>query len=979
MSNKMVKNSSLKSSGLSLEINSPRKKSPRSSRGTKDKGQDGSGSDTQERGTVGQKKGVKLPPNTPRKASTSRALLKLRGSVHTLQVLSRLNKLKGRSKNQAGTPEKAGTPSQDGADENQSPTRNVIWNEEIEKLQIKEDVLKTLHEAAPPTAPKTPKSTRLTVRKMKPASEWDKPKPKVVTVARPAPVDAPVKEPDYSGFAGPRYNDEGAPIPHSLLGSYDEFRKEAIKRGDLLDLPVPSEADLEPDRPTLKYEKKKRDRGDRQRNNENNALINWQMKMMERKRQQGYISKLLQKNPEDLAMNAADNYRKIEEERYIIDRAIPAKDYGKGYRVGSEFWKQQEKFGDDETGIHMTLTKSEQGYPRPIEHIGVPKSVRNEKGWYWPPHHTTPVHYPWHKNPYLEERKEQLKDVITELDPHRPDFDQLEVIGTANPVNRERVQSNLGMLEEEERFTEGGMDYLDQEPLQEVDEKDEGKEESVFGPSISFAGQPARWTGDSYSYADQIGIEARVTFESLSGDRVTSYLYIINDGTTSVYYDWKKLPKENPFDLVHARVQRFYFNNSSGVILPGETMKFPFVFKSPNAGVFTEQWKFETRPSLCGGAALIVTLRGIALQEDKFQREREELERDLQQKQSEQVIRQIMYDIISGIKTPDRPSSPIDAYITDEEIFSRNNPKLHYNHALVTELKQLYLEIAPEEEREGRVWDLSVEDLRDEIVAMDEDDERKENFLHQLNAVVTKMSFCPNKPVKKDLYKVGYELLLEAVDGIVRESYGIRQMMGLPEKENDDLPDDFNTLDRDEHNMDSENAYRMFKKVTTMTAVVSAFSKSDARSKSKAENKGTKSQAEKKAPPPKDAKAAKGKELQASQAKRRESIKSREGLKSREAKPDPKAKSTPPAKKPASSRGPSVTPGPPPSAVPPERERTTTPISPVPPGGTESLPERAYKQKLTAQAYIIMDNTFKKMGEVFDEISATEDQAPIAL
>lgn len=63
-----------------------------------------------------------------------------------------------------------------------------------------------------------------------------------------------------------------------------------------------------------------------------------------------------------------------------------------------------------------------------------------------------------------------------------------------------------------------------------------------------------------------------------------------------------------------------------GVILPGETMKFPFVFKSPNAGVFTEQWKFETRPSLCGGAALIVTLRGIALQEDKFQREREDLE-----------------------------------------------------------------------------------------------------------------------------------------------------------------------------------------------------------------------------------------------------------------------------------------------------------------------------------------------------------------
>ena len=53
-----------------------------------------------------------------------------------------VDKLKGRSKNQAGTPEKAGTPSQEGADENQSPTRNVIWNEEIEKLQIKDEDLK---------------------------------------------------------------------------------------------------------------------------------------------------------------------------------------------------------------------------------------------------------------------------------------------------------------------------------------------------------------------------------------------------------------------------------------------------------------------------------------------------------------------------------------------------------------------------------------------------------------------------------------------------------------------------------------------------------------------------------------------------------------------------------------------------------------------------------------------------------------------
>jgi len=31
-----------------------------------------------------------------------------------------------------------------------------------------------------------------------------------------------------------------------------------------------------------------------------------------------------------LAMNAAANYRRIQEDRYIIDRTIPSMDYGKG-------------------------------------------------------------------------------------------------------------------------------------------------------------------------------------------------------------------------------------------------------------------------------------------------------------------------------------------------------------------------------------------------------------------------------------------------------------------------------------------------------------------------------------------------------------------------------------------------------------------------------------------------------------------------
>ncbi len=55
-------------------------------------------------------------------------------------------------------------------------------------------------------------------------------------------------------------------------------------------------------------------------------------------------------------------------------------------------------------------------------------------------------------------------------------------------------------------------------------------------------------------------------------------------------------------------------------------MRIPFVFKSAQSGMFTEQWRFDTHPVLCAGAALIVTLRGIALQEDKYRHQRSEIE-----------------------------------------------------------------------------------------------------------------------------------------------------------------------------------------------------------------------------------------------------------------------------------------------------------------------------------------------------------------
>lgn len=55
-------------------------------------------------------------------------------------------------------------------------------------------------------------------------------------------------------------------------------------------------------------------------------------------------------------------------------------------------------------------------------------------------------------------------------------------------------------------------------------------------------------------------------------------------------------------------------------------MSLPFIFKSSTIGIYSECWGFETRPVLCGGKPVLVTLRGVAFQQDLQQTKRDEIE-----------------------------------------------------------------------------------------------------------------------------------------------------------------------------------------------------------------------------------------------------------------------------------------------------------------------------------------------------------------
>ena len=68
--------------------------------------------------------------------------------------------------------------------------------------------------------------------------------------------------------------------------------------------------------------------------------------------------------------------------------------------------------------------------------------------------------------------------------------------------------------------------------------------------------------------------------------------------------------------------------------MPGDSLKMHIVFKSNIGGIFTEKWEFITHPRLLSAASLVLTLRGVAVQEDKYKKNRIMLEVNLKKKKN---------------------------------------------------------------------------------------------------------------------------------------------------------------------------------------------------------------------------------------------------------------------------------------------------------------------------------------------------------
>uniref|UniRef100_A0A4X2M3Q6 MYCBP associated protein n=1 Tax=Vombatus ursinus TaxID=29139 RepID=A0A4X2M3Q6_VOMUR len=560
---------------------------------------------------------------------------------------------------------------------------NVLQGDDILALAIKQEDLKKQHIPRPPDLEEKTVTHQVFIRKHKIQ------KAKKVTrhlVAHPAAPEAATKPLDYSGPAEESSDGKEQILPHNILGTLYDFKRIAVARGNTeLAKMIPDTAGVDnviiavPEEPKKQPKKEKVDLW--LPPSQHKSLKNWKRNMTLRKKQQECLSKHLKKPVNELLMNTGEGFRRVQEERNLIEQ-VPKDEDRKRPLVDCNFWSQPEYIGDELTGL---VTQWPCCYRQPIVHVGKPQSIQMESGL--PSMRKPGFRFTWDKSLFLIDRRKELRCILKELDFNQPDIDGLEVVGKGHPFSSVSAQHFPVLKDVKESTSKEATpdplaDYPDVVPM------------PFLGPSLLFCGKPACWIDSNLPPGKrQIGIAVRLTFETMEGERTSSVLTVVNNGTAAVWYDWRRLQEPDTFEeFKESKRQRFYFNTKEGVILPGETKEYIFFFKSSNSGIFRESWEFGTHPKLLGGALLQVTLRAVALSQDVLKEERKSLEAKITSQEAVTIVEDLLNELLKGIWPPERAASPVDAYLTEEDLFCYRNPQLHYQHEVVRELHDLWNE-----------------------------------------------------------------------------------------------------------------------------------------------------------------------------------------------------------------------------------------------------------------------------------------------
>ncbi|KAI8802144.1 MYCBP-associated protein family-domain-containing protein [Cladochytrium replicatum] len=572
---------------------------------------------------------------------------------------------------------------------------------------------------------------------------------------------------------GPRCALDGRIIDHTILGDVDEYTE--MERNCVTASPAHATTDIQPmdhhseiaktahqDVRGLSQENSMPENNDQQLHifqkyrelRQQHALLNWKRHTINWQITEEILSRRTNKATDNLLMSKLGEFRHNVEEQNLIEEAQALLE-----SKNVQFWKENIWLGSDLLGLTHSLPLSG---PREIERIHSKKPSG-------PPACT--------HCQYRERRSKELRHIVAMLDPHfmHNNGQYMEVEG-ASLSRVKTFQQNT--LEYKDQYNSNTNEKIScnaemEQEYKPIQENQQTLVSDPLKPDVNVV-----FSTKQLSFA--------VLLNQVSGAVFTVY----NFGKRAFHFQWKLKKKNNPLKVKNqeANVRRFYFYPKQGVILPGCAFDFSVVFKSTNAGIYSETWKLDSSLDFQQETESTITLKGIALTEDEHHKTRNQFEKNLHHRVAQRLAGQIIDSILKDL-TADSDTLKLRDNVCESKMvnFMKSIKDINVIFAsnafgALNELAKQTLDcVTRSADNSYLEWNGSIYCLQEMIMNV-QDLKKKSSILEQFNVVLASISTSSENTHIKKKYDICYDAISHLLDKVVEFSDLVRQQLKLPVK-----------------------------------------------------------------------------------------------------------------------------------------------------------------------------------------------------
>lgn len=296
-----------------------------------------------------------------------------------------------------------------------------------------------------------------------------------------------------------------------------------------------------------------------------------------------------------------------------------------------------------------------------------------------------------------------MSSLLQNVEPHKPDFDKLVVIGKNMSLNLEETQT----LETVSRT------------FSEV--KNGRRKTSVYDSSLKCCLKinGVFFYAKSQSLSTSRKFHVIFEYDVQSLPLHTQYIVFENVGRVTIRIYWEKMEKFRLFrDITGSpNTDHFCFDKNMLILVPGQIVNFPIWFRTNKVCTVVETWEITTVPKFWEVPIRVFFVLQAQTHIENFMKRIKTLKSRIHQRVKKRIIKEILDDIMKKSKYQNYKT--IDYVYYEPELFEAMNyddsqplrqPKYQYDQNIVEQLKKFYSEVR--QSYHPKTWNLNVWDLQ---------------------------------------------------------------------------------------------------------------------------------------------------------------------------------------------------------------------------------------------------------------------------